>query len=72
MSGLRAAQRRGGILVPVGDGRARMQVSYAGNVAWAHLCAVRCLAVDPPVDLPVDIHVDLPVDLPVRRALPRR
>jgi len=39
VSGLRAAQRHGGILLPVGDGTARMQVSYAGNVAWAHLCA---------------------------------
>ena len=40
VSGLRAARRRGGILLPVGDGRARLQVSYAGNVAWAHLCAL--------------------------------
>jgi len=38
VSGLQAAHRHGGILLPVGDGRARMQVSYAGNVAWAHLC----------------------------------
>ena len=40
VSGLRAAHRHGGILVPVGNGEARMQVSYAGNVAWARLCTL--------------------------------
>ena len=39
VAGLRSARRHGGILLPVGNGRALMQVSYAGNVAWAHLCA---------------------------------
>jgi len=38
VSGLRTAKRGGGILLPVGNGKARMQVSYAGNVAWAHPC----------------------------------
>jgi len=40
VSGLRAAHHHGGILLPVGNGEARMQVSYAGNVAWAHLFAL--------------------------------
>ena len=40
VSGLQAAHRSGGILLPVGDGRARMQVSYVGNVSWAHLCTL--------------------------------
>ena len=53
VSGLQAAHSNGGILLPVGDGRARMQVSYAGNVAWAHLCFL--------VPLNKLAHLDTPV-----------
>lgn len=42
-----AARRPDGSLVSVGDGSARLQTAYVGNVAWAHVCAARALAVDP-------------------------
>lgn len=79
VSGLRAAHRRGGILLPVGDGTARMQVSYAGNVAWAHLCAHLCTPVhlcmplasatfparrvSSSIRLGVPVHLDTPVQM---------
>lgn len=33
-----------GFLTPIGNGRALSQYAYVGNVAWAHVCAVRALA----------------------------
>jgi len=48
VSALRSArQSQDGSLVRVGDGSARIQTAYVGNVAWAHLCAARALATDP-------------------------
>ncbi|ELU09198.1 hypothetical protein CAPTEDRAFT_224391 [Capitella teleta] len=35
---------RKGMLMRIGDGEARNQSTYAGNVAWAHVCAMRTLA----------------------------
>ena len=49
ISALKSAggSRQNGTLTRVGDGTARLQTAYVGNVAWAHLCATRALAEDP-------------------------
>jgi len=38
-NGLRSAQAAGGTLHQVGPGTARFQPVYAGNTAWAFVCA---------------------------------
>ena len=43
---LRTARDAGGMLLRIGDGRALSQQSYAGNVAWAHICALQALQSD--------------------------
>lgn len=47
INGLRAAKESGGILTSVGDGSAKFQQAYVGNVAWAHLCALHAVMEDP-------------------------
>jgi nucleoside-diphosphate-sugar epimerase len=48
VSALRAARdRQDGSLIRIGDGSARLQTAYVGNVAWAHLCAARAMTADP-------------------------
>lgn len=47
INGLKAAKSNGGILTPVGDGSAKFQQAYVGNVAWAHLCALRAIMENP-------------------------
>lgn len=47
INGLKSAKQNGGILVRIGDGSAKFQQAYAGNVAWAHLCALSAIQLDP-------------------------
>ncbi|XP_046569762.1 3 beta-hydroxysteroid dehydrogenase/Delta 5--_4-isomerase type 4-like [Haliotis rubra] len=48
-AGLRNAKSSGGSLMRVGNGRALFQQAYAGNTAWAFLCADMALKYDPNV-----------------------
>ncbi|ESN92520.1 hypothetical protein HELRODRAFT_89375, partial [Helobdella robusta] len=45
-SGLKSAQKNNGVLYRVGDGSAVFQQAYAGNIAYAHVCALAALARD--------------------------
>lgn len=40
---LRAARQTGGTFYRIGNGLAKFQQAYAGNMAWAHVCAVKTL-----------------------------
>ena len=41
---LRSAKDTGGVLIKVGDGHAKFQQAYVGNVAWAHVQAQKAMA----------------------------
>ena len=42
-NGLRNARQTGGVLYQVGNGMAKFQPVYAGNSAWAFLCAGKAI-----------------------------
>lgn len=40
---LKSAKKSSGTLYRIGSGNTRLQCTYAGNVAWAHICASKAL-----------------------------
>ena len=48
-NGLLDANKNDGVLARVGDGSAKFQQAYVGNMAWAHVVAMEAMAQNPDV-----------------------
>ncbi|CAH1801506.1 unnamed protein product, partial [Owenia fusiformis] len=59
---IKGAKENGGTLPRVGNGRAKFQQAYVGNVAWAHICANEALKSAPSIGgKPYFITDDTPI-----------